>query len=234
MLILLKQYLYVEQVLLISPLELLQQFTIRIWYVLSKNRDAQIHTMMSKVKKMLLISLLGLSSIAQADSYTFIGNLANYNDVVKINFSLAQAASNIRVWTDSFMNGDNFDPIVGLWNGATGAKIAENDDNNTIGPSQTSFDSGFKLTSLAIGDYFLTVASFPNFSKGENFSDGFNGDSSESAPTTDSKTAYRVNVDGVELTTDEAPPSSVPLPKALWLFGSAIFVFAGFSSRRSI
>ena len=181
---------------------------------------------------MLAISLLGLSSIAQANSYTFIGNLANYNDVVKINFSLAQAASNIRVWTDSFMNGDNFDPIVGLWNEATGAKIAENDDNATIGPGQTYFDSGFKLTSLALGDYFLTVASFPNFSKGENFSDGFSSnsnDSSESAPTTDSKTAYSVNIE-----TDENPPSSVPLPSALWLFGTAVFVFAGFSSRRSI
>ena len=162
---------------------------------------------MNKIKKMFAISLLGLSSIAQANSYTFIGNLANYNDVVKINFSLAQAASNVRVWTDSFMNGDNFDPIVGLWNGTTGAKIAENDDNDTIGPGQTYFDSGFKLTSLAVGDYFLTVASFPNFTKGENFSDGFNGgsnsDSSESARTSDSKTAYSVNIDGVELTTDE-------------------------------
>ena len=187
---------------------------------------------MNKIKKMFAISLLGLSSIAQANSYTFIGNLANYNDVVKINFSLAQAASNVRVWTDSFMNGDNFDPIVGLWNGTTGAKIAENDDNDTIGPGQTYFDSGFKLTSLAVGDYFLTVASFPNFTKGENFSDGFNGgsnsDSSESAPTTDGK-AYSVNI-----ATDENPPSSVPLPNSLWLFGTAVLVFAGFSSRRSI
>ena len=189
---------------------------------------------MHKIKKMLAISLLGLSSIAQANSYTFIGNLANYNDVVKINFSLAQAASNIRVWTDSFMNGDSFDPVVGLWNGTTGTKIAENDNNSTIGSGQTYFDSGFKLTSLAIGDYFLTVASFPNFSNGENFSDGFSNDSSESAPTTDSKTAYSVSIDGVELATDENSLSNVPLPSALWLFGTAIFVFAAFSSRRSI
>ena len=189
---------------------------------------------MYKIKKMLAISLLGLSSIAQANSYTFIGNLANYNDVVKINFSLAQAASNIRVWTDSFMSGDNFDTIVGLWNGTSGAKIAENDDNATIDSSQTNLDSGFMLTNLAIGDYFLTFASFPNFSNGENFSDGFSNDSSESAPTTDSKTAYSVSIDGVELATDENSLSNVPLPSALWLFGTAIFVFAAFSSRRSI
>ena len=189
---------------------------------------------MYKIKKMLAISLLGLSSIAQANSYTFIGNLTNYNDVVKINFSLAQAACNIRVWTDSFMNGDNFDPVVGLWNGTSGAKIAENDDNATIDSSQTYFDSGFILTNLAIGDYFLTVTSFPNFSNGENFSDGFSSDSSESEPTADSKAAYSVNIEGVELTTDENSLSSVPLPSALWLFGTAIFVFAGFSSRRSI
>lgn len=196
---------------------------------------------MNKINKLFAISLLGLSSIAQANSYTFIGNLANYNDVVKINFSLAQAASNVRVWTDSFMNGNNFDPIVGLWNGTTGAKIVENNDNNTIGPNQTSFDAGFKLTSLAIGDYFLTIANFPNFSKGKNFSDGFSSNSSglnkvssESAPTSNSKTAYSVNIDGVELTADKNTLSNVPLPKALWLFGTAVFVFAGFSSRRSI
>lgn len=195
---------------------------------------------MNKIKKMLAICLLGMSSVAQANSYTFIGNLANYNDVVKINFSLAQAASNIRVWTDSFMNGDSFDPIVGLWNGTTGAKIAENDDNSTIGLGQTNFDSGFKLTNLAIGDYFLTVSSYPNLSNGNNFSDGFNSDSSgfnsnsKSKPNNDSKTAYSVNIDGVKLTTDENPISNVPLPNALWLFGTAVFVFAGFSSRRSI
>ena len=179
---------------------------------------------MYKIKKMFAISLLGLSSIAQANSYTFIGNLANNNDVVKINFSLAQAALNIRVWTDSLMNGDKFDPFIGLWNGATGAKIAGNDYNATIGSSQTYFDSGFKLTSLALGDYFLTVASSPNFSN----------HSSVSTHTTDIKTAYSVNIDGVELTTDENLLTKVPLPSALWLFGTAVFVFAGFSSRRSI
>ena len=183
---------------------------------------------------MFAISLLGLSSLAQANNYTFIGNLANNNDVVKINFSLAQAASNIRVWKDSFINGDDFDPVVGLWNGATGAKIAENDENATIGSGQTNFDSGFKLTSLALGDYFLTFARFSNISTGENFSNGFSNHSSVSEPTIDSKNAYSVNIDGVELTTGKNPLTKVPLPNALWLFGTAVFVFAGFSSRRSI
>ena len=189
---------------------------------------------MHKIIKLFAISLLGLSSFALANSYTLNGNLANNNDVMKINFSLAQAASNIRVLTDSLMNGDNFDPVVGLWNGASGAKIAESDDNATFGSGQTYFDSGFKLTSLALGDYFLTVASFPNFINVENFSDGFGNHSSVSGHTAVNNTAYSSNIDGVELTTDKPPLTNVPLPSTLWLFGTAVLVFAGFSSRRSI
>lgn len=178
--------------------------------------------------------LLCMASVAQANTYTFIGNLVNYNDVVKINFSLAQAASNIRVWTDSFMNGDNFDPIVGLWNGITGEKIAENDDNDTIDPNQTYNDAGFELTNLAIGDYFFTVTSYPNFSNSENFSDGFSNDSNAPVAIPGDKTAFSLNIESVDLQTADNPPTSVPLPNALWLFGTALFVFAGFSSRRSV
>lgn len=189
---------------------------------------------MSKIKKLFVISLLGLSIIAQANTYTFTGNLVNYNDVVRINFSLAQAAANIRVWTDSFMNGDNFDPIVGLWDGTTGAKIAENDNNPSINPSQTNLDAGFKLANLGVGSYIFTVSSYPNFSSGSNLADGFNFDNSKPAPITDSDSIYTLNFDGIALVANATPPSSVPLPNALWLFGTAVFVFAGFSSRRSI
>lgn len=189
---------------------------------------------MSKMKKLFVIGLLSLSFIAQANTYTFTGNLVNYNDVVRINFSLAQAAANIRVWTDSFMNGDNFDPIVGLWDGTTGAKITENDNNSSVNSSQTNLDAGFKLANLGVGSYIFTVSSYPNFSSGSNLADGFNFDNSKLTPITDSNSIYTLNIDGIELVANATPPSSVPLPKALWLFGTAVFGFAGFSSRRSI
>ena len=189
---------------------------------------------MSKIKKLFVIGVLGLSIIAQANTYTFTGNLVSYNDVVRINFSLAQAAANIRVWTNSFMNGDNFDPIVGLWNGTTGANIAENDNNFTINPSQTNLDAGFKLANLGVGSYIFTVSSYPNFSSGSNLADGFNIDSSHPSPIPNNNTKYILNIDDEELVANTVQPSSVPLPNALWLFGTAVFGFAGFSSRRSI
>lgn len=39
---------------------------------------------------------------------------------------------------------------------------------------------------------------------------------------------------GVQPTVAVVPPSPVPLPGALWLFGSALLGFMGFSSRRKV
>ena len=189
---------------------------------------------MNNIKKLLALGLLSIACIANANTYTFIGNLVNYNDVVKVNFSLAQAAANVRIWTDSFMEGNSFDPIVGLWNATTGAKLMENDDNDTIALGQTSLDSGFMLSSLGAGDYVFTIAGYPNFSNGDNLSGGFSLDSSDSVPIPSSKRAYKLNIEDVEQEAELKPPSSVPLPGTLWLFGTALFGFVGFSSRRSI
>ena len=126
------------------------------------------------MKKTLVASVLAIAALgqAQAAAFHFTGNIANHNDVVQINFSLANDATNVRVWTDSWMNGTNFDPITALWNRTTGALLFENDDNGNIDPgTQTRWDSGFSLATLAAGDYAFTVAAYDNFASGSTLAD---------------------------------------------------------------
>ena len=76
---------------------------------------------MNHIKKLVAISLLSLSSIASASTFTFSGNFVNQKDVARVDFSVASNATNVRLWTDSFMAnatnpfGTNFDPITALW-----------------------------------------------------------------------------------------------------------------------
>lgn len=128
----------------------------------------------NNMKKMIAAAaLVALTSHAQAALFNFTGNIAYNTDVVQINFTLVNDATNVRVWTDSFKSGVNFDPITALWNRTSGARIAEDDDNDQVNPStQTYYDSGFTLASLAAGEYAFTVAAYRNFA-GTNLSDPF-------------------------------------------------------------
>lgn len=86
-------------------------------------------------KKLLLAALAaGLSATANAAVFNFTGNITYHNDVITTAFTLAEDSTNVRVWTDSFQSGINFDPITALWNATTGALIAQNDDNDDINP----------------------------------------------------------------------------------------------------
>lgn len=189
--------------------------------------------------------VLGLSTFlgllfcqsAEAALMSFSGNIANHNDVVRIDFSVHNDVSNVKIWTDSFMDALNFDPITALWNASGGVLIAENDDNALIAPGQTVFDSGFSLSSLAAGDYFLTVATFDNWAKGNLYSEGFTFDLDTPIPLSewcqlsshcDMGTFWRVNLDGV----DSAQVSTVPLPAAAPLLLSALGALGLYSRRR--
>ena len=198
------------------------------------------------------VSLLGFATISQASTFTFSGNIANHNDIVRVDFSLANNATNVRVWTDSFLAtgptqtgpGTNFDPITALWNSDTNARLVQNDDNPFIAPGQTYYDSGFSLPTLAAGNYFFTMATYANFSNGENFLSGFRYDNQTpiaianfNQPANNGNlrgTFWRINLDGVDTATGPVNPSAVPLPGAVWLFGTAIAGFAGFSRRKTV
>lgn len=183
-------------------------------------------------------TLLAGPMAVDAATLHFDGNIAYHNDVIVVGFTLDAAATNVRVWTDSFDDAVNFDPITALWNASTGALISQNDDNPSVdAATQTYYDSGFTLASLAAGSYYFTVAAFANFALGSQFSDGFRYDSEAPIALTSwcqpashcgMGTYWSVWLDGV---TSGEVISSVPEPATLSLVGFGL-AGLGLSRRR--
>lgn len=167
---------------------------------------------------------------ANAALLNFTGDIEYHNDVVYTYFTLANDTTDIDIWTDSFQEGTNFDPIMTLWDSA-GNFIAENDDDDTINPAtQTDYDAGFSSISLSAGDYFFTIATFDNFSDGSNISDGFLYDSetpialeewNQPANDVDMGPYWSVWLNGVDRanSTISSVVTPVPEPASLALFG---------------
>jgi hypothetical protein len=116
----------------------------------------------------LLLSALAFG--AHADSYD--GHIAFHNDVAYYSITITTPGSGLLVWTDSYINGANFDPIVNVW--YKNARIGQNDDNPGIDmANQTRYDSGIRFGNLAVGTYVFTVSAYGNFSAGTNIGNGF-------------------------------------------------------------
>lgn len=181
---------------------------------------------------LLTAALAGLSMTAGAATYHFTGNIENHNDVVKTYFTLDADATDVRVWTDSYLDGYNFDPITALWNADTGALIAQNDDNDSIDPSQTRWDSGFNLATLTAGNYLFTVATYNNWANTSDLAGGFIFDSETPIPLSqwcqpanacNEGTYWSVWLDGVSSATNpDDTGNNVPEPASLALLGLGV------------
>lgn len=127
---------------------------------------------------------LCLATAAQAGDFTVNGTMTFHNDVVLVDFSLASAATGVKIWTDSWLSGLNFDPTAALWlrDGADFSRLAEVDDDDTVAPGQGFYDTGFSLPSLAAGDYRVTLAAAVNASNGPWLSQGFAYDTQTPIP----------------------------------------------------
>lgn len=187
------------------------------------------------------ICIFGLVGAANAASFTFDGNITYHNDVIEIGFTLASDATNVRVWTDSFMSATNFDPITAVWvaNGSDYSLVGQNDDNAGIAPGQTWYDSGLTFSSLSAGDYLFTIATYANFANGSLLSNGFRYDSntpvllanwSQPASHYGMGSYYRVNLDGVDSAVNHTDP--VPEPATMLLFGTGLAGLVGSTIRR--
>lgn len=174
-----------------------------------------------------------LATGAQAAQFDFSGNIANHNDVIQISFSLASDATNVKVWTDSYLNGVNFDPITAVWSQTTSgwSLVGQNDDNPNIVPGLTRYDSGLAFSSLAAGNYLFTIATFNNWAKGTTLAQGFTFDSQTPIPLavwdqpashTNMGTHYSVHLSGV----DVAAPVPEPETYAMLLAGLGVLGWA--------
>lgn len=113
---------------------------------------------------------------AAAADFTISGSIGFHNDVVEIDFSLAAPAA-VRLWSDSWQAGVNFDPVGTLWaarvDGSDFDLVAESDDGEVPQPGMGAYDFGLALANLPAGSYRLTVTTAFNFALSTALSGGF-------------------------------------------------------------
>lgn len=182
-------------------------------------------------------AMMALSAPGQAALFNFSGSIINHSDVVYVSFTLDNDTTGVRVWTDSYKNGLNFDPITMLW-GSNGVMIAGNQDNPRINPdTQTAYDSGF-VRDLAAGSYTVTLGAANNFEvSAGHLSEGFVYDSETPVPIFEWNQpwvgagrlgGWSIWLDGVD--SASGPLNTVPEPSALALL--AVGALGGLAMRR--
>ena len=173
---------------------------------------------------------------AYAADFSFSGTIQTHKDVIEIPFTLAHDATDVKVWTDSFKDGFNFDPITAVWK--DGVKVGENDDNAGIGPNQTYFDSGLTFNALSAGNYLFTIATYNNFAIGNLLCQGFKYDHDtpialaswcEPANHCGMHPNWSVHLSGV----DSATPPPVPEPESYAMLVAGLGLLAAVARRKN-
>lgn len=183
---------------------------------------------MKKIPALLATLIFSIANFAYAVPFHFEDDIFYANDVVFAHFTLTEA-KDVSLWTDSCKDLLNFDPNITLWK-ADGTKIGHNDDNASIGPSQTFGDAGLVIPALAAGDYIVSLAMFNNWSISETLSDGFIFDHYAQITLTDWNSEFGTNsgpawslwLSGVDDAHIATPSTSVPEPASLALLLSGL------------
>jgi len=158
---------------------------------------------------------------ARAEPLHFTGNLVNDNDVISIPFTLTEEAQDIHFWTDSFLGGLNFDPLLALWE-SNGSLLGWNDDDSGISPgTQTKGDAGMYIPTLMAGDYIVTLTANGNAPMNMNLSDGFLYDGYAPEPLTTGG-AWSVWI---------GSPPAVPEPSLFLMWGVGLGMLGVVASR---
>ena len=117
----------------------------------------------------LALTLAAASPAAQAADFTFAGQITHHNDTVQFDFTV-DAPGTVRLWTDSWQGGLNFDPMLSLFNADLSLRRL-NDDDDSIAPGQGYYDAGLSLA-LA-GSYRLVLTAASNAPNGPGLVNGF-------------------------------------------------------------
>lgn len=179
-------------------------------------------------------------SVHAAD-VSFTGKFTNDNEVQEFNFAVAGAAADVTLRTWSYAGGTNvtgeqiasggFDPIVTLFDAATGAKISQNDDGGLVPDpvSGSAYDS-FLMQNLAAGNYTATVTQYSNFAIGPLLTDGFTGTGRSNFAERDSHWALDIqNIASASLGASYISPIPEPEFYSMLLAGLGL---VGFMARR--
>jgi len=121
-------------------------------------------------------AMIALAAPASATDFSFVGTLANDDQVLFFDFTVG-ALSSVTLRTYSYAGGVNaagaviarggFDPILSLYDLGTGAKIAFNDDGGplrvpTDSVSGEAWDTFLLVNDLAAGSYRVAVSEYDN------------------------------------------------------------------------
>jgi hypothetical protein len=180
--------------------------------------------------------LAAAAAPGHAADFSFSGTIHTHKDVIEIPFTLNQDASDVKVWTDSFKDGLNFDPITVVWK--DGVMVGQNDDNGHIAPGQTYFDSGLKFPTLSAGNYLFTIAAYNNWAVGDHLSQGFKFDHDVAIPLANwcepashcgMGPNWSVHLSGV----DGATPPPVPEPESYAMLAAGLGLLAAVARRKN-
>ncbi len=206
------------------------------------------------------VMTMGVAQAAPQD-FSFTGTF-NQDDNVQLFHFTAGGASTITLRTWSYAGGTNaagqtiarggFDPILALFD-STGAYINQNDDGGcglVAADSVTGncWDTFFS-SSLAAGNYTVSIMEFDNFARGPNLSDGFERDGQGnftgtfgcpsatafcdvSSPPNQRDNRWAFDILNVEGAIAQPPVTSVPEPGSLGLFGLGFLATGWLLSRR--
>lgn len=199
------------------------------------------------------ISALAFSAFnANAEDFSFTGNFSADNEVQTFNFTITEASFvTLRTW--SYAGGVNaagqtiarggFDPILALFDAATGQLVNTNDDGGSSlvandAVTGNAWDT-YLNAELTPGEYIVSIQQYDNFAAGNNIADGFrydgagyadfrNGFYDVSGDQRDSHWAFDILNANVAV----ANPPAVPEPETYGMLLAGLLVVGAVARRR--
>ncbi len=171
--------------------------------------------------------------------FSFTGNLADVSDHQLFDFTVS-TTSDVTLRTLSYGGGTNadgvaisnggFDPILTLFD-SSGAFVTHNDDGDahvSADPATGATYDAFIKTTLSPGDYTAALTMYSNFAAGSKLADGFQFTGQVPSDFGNRTSFWAVDIIGVDKAT------VVPIPAAVWLFGTGLMGLLGMRAKVSM